>query len=60
MDNSTGEYDFTVVPCWRFSVDNHWLKDIVIEAENGNLSCINSTVHSYYGSYDRLYGLGVE
>lgn len=59
-DNSTGEYDFTVVPCWRFGVDNHWLKDIVIEAENGNLSCINSTVHSYYGRYDRLYGLGVE
>ena len=54
------EYDFTVVPCWRFSVDDYHLKDIVIEAENGNLSCIDSVVHSYYGSYDRLYGLGVE
>lgn len=39
---SSGEYDFTVVPCWRFSIDNHWLNDIVIEAENGSLSCVTN------------------
>ena len=57
---SSGEYDFTVVPCWRFSIDNHWLNDIVIEAENGSLSSVINNKEGHYGSYDRLYGLGVE
>ena len=57
---SSGEYDFIVVPCWRFSIDNHWINDIVIEAENGSLSCVINIKEGHYGSYDRLYGLGVE
>ena len=57
---SSGEYDFTVVPCWRFSIDNHRINDIVIEAENGSLSCVINIKEGHYGSYDRLYGLGVE
>lgn len=56
----SGEYDFTVVPCWRFNVDINEPKDIIIEAENGNLTCIDNSNVLHFGSYDRLFGLGVK
>lgn len=58
--HSSENYDFTVVPCWRFSVDMYGPMDVIIEAENGNLSCVDNLNEGHYGSYDRLYGLGVE